>query len=307
MDNNSIFGFSELIISFAVGVLSSSLVAWLFHFKQRREDEESQRALIIYLYSLFKQGKESRSIIANVENKIDSILLEIPEINKSSYIIEQFQKTNAVLKKDFTFSKRSNYLEDVLKYKIYADKWSEISQKSLNLKLLSETGEITIGNILSLHKSIFPEGYVWAGNLRTQMVKLMGSAIVSGRSVSPLVSSITIEVVDPNNIISSINRLVKNWNENIKNIINYDVDEKCEEIAHFHQQFLLIHPFLDGNGRVAALIANEQASFLFGQEIKFDFRINSEQYYSALRLADLRKIDTLRDLIKNNIVRQLNN
>ncbi len=59
-----------------------------------------------------------------------------------------------------------------------------------------------------MHQSIFPEGYTWAGKLRTDMVKIISSANVSGRIIDPMISSVSIEVVRPENINSKLDLLI---------------------------------------------------------------------------------------------------
>jgi Fic family protein len=66
-------------------------------------------------------------------------------------------------------------------------------------------------------------------------------------------------------------------------------------LAQFHYDFAVIHPFLDGNGRVARLILDQQASFIFRQPLHL--QIDREQYYKALRFGNMGSLDELRDLI----------
>jgi fido (protein-threonine AMPylation protein) len=60
---------------------------------------------------------------------------------------------------------------------------------------------------------------------------------------------------------------------------------KLEAIARFHASFLLLHPFMDGNGRVARAILMQQCLDLFGRA---DMALMSKgaDYYAALQAAD---------------------
>ena len=79
---------------------------------------------------------------------------------------------------------------------------------------------------------------------------------------------------------------------NAKNVI------KIQRIVKFHNDFLSIHPFLDGNGRVARFLLNQQATELLNirEEVIIEDR---PSYYDALtqgqngNLKPLEKIVTI--------------
>lgn len=71
---------------------------------------------------------------------------------------------------------------------------------------------------------------------------------------------------------------------------------KLQALARFHADFLAIHPFTDGNGRVARAILMQQCLDLFG---KADMTLLNKgaAYYDALKQADLGRYEALVDLI----------
>ena len=69
------------------------------------------------------------------------------------------------------------------------------------------------------------------------------------------------------------------------NILYADRQEKVLAIAQFHEQFLSIHPFLDGNGRVSRVIASIQCEDLLGQKLSFEEIADRNEYYKALQSA----------------------
>lgn len=73
-------------------------------------------------------------------------------------------------------------------------------------------------------------------------------------------------------------------------------DAKLEAIARFHANFLVIHPFMDGNGRVARAILMQQCLDFFG---KADMTLMSKggEYYAALKQADSGRYDALVSLL----------
>jgi fido (protein-threonine AMPylation protein) len=60
---------------------------------------------------------------------------------------------------------------------------------------------------------------------------------------------------------------------------------KLQSVATFHARFLLVHPFLDGNGRVARAILMQQCLDLFGRA-DMTLMNKGADYYSALQVAD---------------------
>ncbi|MDQ6698744.1 MAG: Fic family protein [Acidobacteriota bacterium] len=59
--------------------------------------------------------------------------------------------------------------------------------------------------------------------------------------------------------------------------------EGVASLAVFHHRFLKIHPFLDGNGRVARVLSDQAADELSGTRIGPEFSADPESYYGALK------------------------
>jgi Fic family protein len=68
-------------------------------------------------------------------------------------------------------------------------------------------------------------------------------------------------------------------------------------LAELHHRFLQIHPFLDGNGRVARCLLDQAARELLNQSVGREFTKNPIEYYSALRKADEGDLAPLRHRI----------
>ena len=56
-----------------------------------------------------------------------------------------------------------------------------------------------------------------------------------------------------------VNALLQDWRDNYNDTFSSDRKDKLRQIVLFHHEFLRIHPFLDGNGRLARLILEQQA------------------------------------------------
>ena len=106
---------------------------------------------------------------------------------------------------------------------------------------------------------------------------------------------------NPKTVIADIINLLKWWRDEYMRIIYSTEQDKIFAIAKFYKEFLFIHPFLDGNGRVARSIASIQYKDLLNKDVKFD-SIDRKVYYEALQSAhkgnDQKLIDIFRALIK---------
>ncbi len=287
---------------FIVGVLSSAIVALVVYLKQRKDDEKWQREFVIFLYTVWKQGGNTNQVAARIEDKVDKLLHGVAKSEELETLQNEFRKLDTKLRKEFVSMQREKYVEDALAYKIVADAWSERAAAKLSFRSLDEHGTISLHRIQRIHKELFPQGFAWAGKTRKEIVAIIRMESVSGRSIKPLLSTVATQVVDPKDIVPQLQNLITRWNSNIAHIKGDNIDAQCEELAQFHHEFTLIHPFLDGNGRVVRLITDEQASFLLKREIRLN--LEGPAYYEALRLADYRELGQLKNMIKHSIERQ---
>lgn len=79
-----------------------------------------------------------------------------------------------------------------------------------------------------------------------------------------------------------------------------DPETAITDMADFFHRLLHIHPFTDGNGRLAMELLSLQARELLGHEGEV-FLNRSPAYYAALRRADVRDPEPLRDLISQAV------
>ena len=122
----------------------------------------------------------------------------------------------------------------------------------------------------------FRSGDVWLGNMDGVKVDHIQPP------PSDQVPSLLVELCD-------------NWQSEYKALRTKKL--KLTAIAKFHAKFLGIHPFLDGNGRVARAILMQQCVDLFG---KADMSLmqKGREYYAALKLADKEDYEKLTALIE---------
>lgn len=92
--------------------------------------------------------------------------------------------------------------------------------------------------------------------------------------------------------------LCLSWNEKYPLLRGSNSLDKLNVIAEFHTRFLQLHPFLDGNGRVARALLMQQCIDLFGMA---DMTLMSKgaEYYEALAKADSEDYASLAEIISH--------
>ena len=88
----------------------------------------------------------------------------------------------------------------------------------------------------------------------------------------------------PDKVEELTEHLLDEWCRNYETIVNAPQQTKVNAIAAFHHKLLYIHPFVDGNGRIARLILTLQIRELLGKDVKIEWP--RKEYYDALLAAD---------------------
>jgi fido (protein-threonine AMPylation protein) len=97
-----------------------------------------------------------------------------------------------------------------------------------------------------------------------------------------------------------MDELVEDWVRDYEALVGHDETKIVSAIAKFMHRLLAIHPFIDGNGRVARDLASIQARDLLG--LSEDLLIEKGSlYYVALRQADHGDASALENLLRNAI------
>jgi fido (protein-threonine AMPylation protein) len=294
-------GYTLIALAWALlaGIISSGFVSYLFYRHQRHKDEKNQRDLFVFLYTLWKQGVHATDVTERIERKIDSITTGPDSPQKLVALDTEYEHASHVLRNAFKKKDKEKYFEAALTYKEIADARAETAITQQTFTVLKPDGKITVEQIRQAHAQMFPEGYAWAGTLREQMVAIVGNFQAGGRMINPSLSSYTVQLVPPKEVPDRMTALIKRWNDNVLHLQGDDLKALSKELAHFHHDFLLIHPFLDGNGRISRIILNEQASFFLKKSVTFAF--DKKQYYQTLHLADMRESDQLAEMIHRQL------
>lgn len=94
--------------------------------------------------------------------------------------------------------------------------------------------------------------------------------------------------------------LLKWWREEFSKVFYSGESDKIELIAKFHERFLSIHPFLDGNGRVSRILSSLQFKDLLDKNVIFD-DIDKKNYFGSLQKAREGNNEKLIDIFKSLI------
>ncbi len=132
---------------------------------------------------------------------------------------------------------------------------------------LAETKDTipSIPTIKGLHYIMFEGVHPWAGTFRQP-----GHEVSAGKLACSLAEDVPGDMM----------RLRK---EMLDNPLSGSKEYKAEVLAFYHASFLAIHPFADGNGRVARAVLDFQTRRLLGHS--FSQRIERDEYIEALSVA----------------------
>jgi fido (protein-threonine AMPylation protein) len=102
---------------------------------------------------------------------------------------------------------------------------------------------------------------------------------------------------EPESIEHALDRLFNWWTTKYPTLISATRPEVIVALTRLHYEILLLHPFLDGNGRVARLLIDQGAHELLGESVSKEMISDRSAYYSALQSADRGDIIPLEALV----------
>ena len=270
-----------LIIGAILGYLSNLI----FYLKSKNDSNEKN---LDRLFDLYNQSLKQ----PNLDSKIQEIKDEIGTKNSLDKIATEL----IIIKEKID---KSPTTDNVLKYKILGDKWSDEYLKTIEPRILTKDGLLFYTNILEFHKTIFPPKFAWAGKIRTHDVVISGSFGTMMPSTSQGTIDYSVKPINHGDVFEKIERYCTKWNTNVERLLNENPQVKIETISTFHHEFQIIHPFVDGNGRVGRVILEDMTEYLLNKKLRVEY--DREEYYSALRFADMGDIIPLRDFIINQM------
>jgi Fic family protein len=100
---------------------------------------------------------------------------------------------------------------------------------------------------------------------------------------------------------SLLEELCERCNSGYSAIVGSDKATRLETIAKFHRDFLMIHPFLDGNGRPGGAVFMQQCLDLFGRA-DMSLLDRGAGYYRALEAADTGDLTLLINIVRPVVI-----
>ena len=180
-------------------------------------------------------------------------------------------------------------------------RFSSLNTQTKIRPYLDEKGHMSTDSLLANHKALFQSALPKAGKFRTDNVYIKSYSIKDKSGGTVLVSSnesIT-NVMPPEEVHLTLNGIIDDWNKKVSIVSNYGSKDKIEFVSRFHLYFEMIHPFLDGNGRVGRALLEEQLSYLFGQIISF--KPDMKAYHLSIIAGAKGEESNLRKLISDQV------
>lgn len=149
----------------------------------------------------------------------------------------------------------------------------------------------TVDMLCLAHRLAMPHSLV-AGKLRTSQVWIgsPGSSLEKAVYVPP----------PPNDVPALTHSMLTWWTGRQHELIESSTEERIAALAEFHHAFLSVHPFVDGNGRVARSLLSAQSADLLGPETRLHLS-EGPDYLRALQIAHTGDMSPLTKIIEESL------
>lgn len=287
------------VVLLLVGLAGGFFTNQFFFNKQAKTSEEFEGNI----YHLLERNYE-QSLRNGIKDSriVEALRLAEKRVEPISDLVEIKAKMDEIIEKLGKLKNPADLPSDlVFEYKALGDRWSQLASAQLDLKIMSVNGHIEIDRFKAAHKNIFPSEYPWSGEFRKEKVYIVDTIGTVARIVDLTEIQTKLQTVAPEKVESNLKQLFEYWNSRNPRLPRESSIVKIAEISQFHHELEMIHPFLDGNGRIGRILLEEQIAYLFGAPIKF--RPDRTEYYRALRALDFGSKEPLERLIKTELER----
>lgn len=148
------------------------------------------------------------------------------------------------------------------------------------------SAQLTPSLLRYVHRLVLPDGSAYAGQFRETQVWLTDQ---DGKANSEN------ECPPWDKVAALVGELIEDWNRDFPTLVGNEA-AVIPAISRFFHQLVWIHPFIDGNGRLAREILALQARELLGL-LENPILDRGAKYYSALLDADRGNFDALEGVV----------
>ena len=232
--------------------------------------------------SLVKSISNANSAIARYDGRLEGIVnprvLLSPLLTKEAVLSSRIEGTQATLQEVLQFeadpkahTEKFHDIQEIMNYRQALDfAVDEMQKRPVSLNLVKKMHSILLDNVRGRHKArgYFRKEQNWIGQ--------KGCAIDQATYVPPAPEK--------------IGELLSNW----ENYFHLEEKDRLVQLAIVHAQFELIHPFLDGNGRIGRILV---PLFLFQHKV-----LASPMFYMSAFLEETREeyYHRLNNISQNN-------
>ncbi len=145
-----------------------------------------------------------------------------------------------------------------------------------------EAGQrLTVADICEWHRRWLGNVYPWAGMYRTVNLSKGNFMFAAGGQVPRLMGNLDQEILAVHTPCAGMRE-----------------DQLIDSIAIVHVEFILIHPFREGNGRLSRLLANVMAQQAGWLELDFTFWDDRKDDYVAAVQSGLSDYDSMKTMVR---------
>lgn len=202
------------------------------------------------------------------------------ELSKEEQI--SFLNNHVDLKENFEKIEKAlaelNKVTNKLAGEIYSRDGQNTPLSNLPIAGVKYSSRLSIEDLLTLHRTIMQE------TQSKDYFKFIGFRKLEVWIGNPGSDKDTADFIPaaPAEVPNLTYELLKWWREEYMKVAYSSEIYKITAIATFHEKFLSIHPFLDGNGRIARTIASIQFKDLLDRDVIFE-GIERREYYKAIQ------------------------
>lgn len=176
-------------------------------------------------------------------------------------------------------------------------RFASLNKQIQACSFLNSDGTLSIKSLQDNHRALLQGTPGRPGEFRENEVFIKCYTINDNAGGTTLVSEkeSTTNLLPAKEVNLGLSDIIDDWNTKVARVKAYGTKDKIEFVSRFHICFEMIHPFLDGNGRIGRKLLEEQLSYLFDRIISFDPDIRS--YHRCIELGTKGDESELRKLI----------